>query len=87
MFTKRSFFCTVLGFTQSYSGPLGDLDRYSQLIPGTDKSDRPNDITSLDKVHLKCDCFDGSILNGIRQPILYTFAFDQLPGHKNYKEP
>ena len=30
IFTKR-FFCTVLGFTQSYSGPLGDLDGYIQL--------------------------------------------------------
>ena len=26
-------------------------------------------------------------MNGIRQPILYSFSFDQPPGHKIYKEP
>ena len=86
-FTKRSFFSTKLGFTQSYSGPLGDLDEYIQLIPGTYKSDRPIDITSIDKVHLKCDCIDGSIVNGTREPILFSFALSSPPGHKIYKEP
>ena len=86
-FTKRSFFCTILQFTQSYSGPLGDLDGYIQLIPGTYKSDRPINITSIDKVHLKCDCIDGSIVNGTREPILFSFALSSPPGHKIYKEP
>ena len=26
-FTKKSFFCTMLGFTQSHSGPLGYFER------------------------------------------------------------
>ena len=76
-----------MGFTQSYSGSLGDLEGYIQLIPDTYESDRPIKLTSIDKVHLKCDCIDGSILNGIRQPFLYSFALDQPPGHKIYKEP
>ena len=76
-----------MGFTQSYSGSLGDLDGYIQLIPGTYESDRPINITSIDKVLLKCDCIDVSILNGIREPILYSFALDQPPGYKVYKEP
>ena len=29
----------------------------------------------------------GSIVNGIRKPILYSFAFSSPPGHKIYKEP
>ena len=44
-------------------------------------------ITGLNKVHLKCDCIDGSIVNGTREPILYSSALDQPPGHKIYKEP
>ena len=76
-----------MGFTQSYSGPLCDLDGYIQLIPSTYKSDRTIIITSIDKVRLKYDCIQGSILNGIRQTILFSFALDQPPGHKIYKEP
>ena len=86
IFTER-FFLYNIGFTQSHSGPLGDLDGYIQLIPGTYKSERPININSIDKVHLKCDCFDGSIVNVNREPILFSLALDQPPGHEKYKEP
>ena len=76
-----------MGFTQSYSGPLCDLDGYIQLIPGTYKSDRPIIITSIDKVHLKCDCIQGSVVNGLREPTLFSFALDKPPFHKILKEP
>ena len=36
---------------------------------------------------LRCDCINGSILNGIREPNLYIFALDKPPGHIMYKEP
>ena len=57
------------------------------MIAGSYKSDKPINITGIDKVHLKCDCIDGSIVNGTREPILYSFPLDQPPGHKIYKEP
>ena len=50
------------------------------------KSDRPINITGIDKIHLKCDCIQGSIVNGIREPILYSFALSLPPGHKIYKK-
>ena len=87
IFTNKSFFYTILGFTQSHSYPLEDIEGFYQLIAGLYKSERPINITGVDKVHLKCDCIDGSIVNGIREPILYSFALDQPPGHKIYKEP
>ena len=31
--------------------------------------------------------FEGSFVNGIREPILHGFALDQPPGHKIYKQP
>ena len=80
MFTKTSFFCTTLGFIQSYSGPLGDIESFSQLIPGTCKGDRPINITSIDKVQMKCDCMIGSIVNGIKEPVLYWFSLYKPPG-------
>ena len=87
IFTNKSFFYTILGFTQSHSYPLQDIEGFYQLIPGTYKSNKPINITGIDKVHLKSDCIDGSIMNGIREPILYSLSLDQPPGHKIYKEP
>ena len=57
------------------------------MIAGSYKSDRPINITGIDKIHLKCDCIQGSIVNGIREPILYSFALSSPPGYKIYKEP
>ena len=86
-FTEKSFFYTILGFTQSHSYPLDDIEGFYQLIPGSYKSDKPINVTGIDKIHLKCDCIQGSIVTGIREPVLYSFALDQPPGHKLYKEP
>ena len=87
IFTEKSFFYTILGFTQSRSYPLDDIDGFYQLIAGSYKGDKPINITGIDKVHLKCDCIQGSIVNGVREPILYSFALSSPPGHKIYKEP
>ena len=87
IFTNKSFFYTILGFTQSHQGPLNDIEGFYQILPGLYKSDKPINITGIDKVHLKCNVVDGSIVNGVREPILYSFALDQPPGHKIYKEP
>ena len=86
IFTEKSFFYTILGFTQSRSYPLDFIDGFYQLIAGSYKSDRPINITGIDKFHLKCDCIQGSIENGIREPIFYSFALSSPPGHKIYKE-
>ena len=87
IFTEKSFFYTILGFIQSRSYPLDDIDGFYQLIAGSYKSDKPINITGIDKVHLKCDCIERSIVNGLREPILFSFALSSPPGHKIYKEP
>ena len=86
-FTKRPFFYVMLGFTQSHSGPPGDIEGFIQLIPGTYKSDKPVNITGLAKIHLKGDCIQGSIVTGIVQANLYFFALSSPPRRKIYKEP
>ena len=86
-FTKKSFFYEILGFTQSDSGELGDIPGFIQLIPGSYKSDKQINNTGIDKIHLKYDCIQGSIVNGVRELILYSFALSSKPGHKMYKEP
>ena len=39
-------------------------------------------FSSTNKIHLKCDCIDGSIQNGLRQPIIFSFVFDISSGYK-----
>ena len=36
---------------------------------------------------MKCDCINRSILNGIRESILFSFGLSSPSGHKIYKEP
>ena len=87
IFTEKSFFYTIIGFTQSHSYPLDDIDGFYQLIAGSYKNEKPINVSGIDKIHLKCDYIRGSIVNGAREPILYSFAFSSPPGHKIYKEP
>ena len=65
----------LLGFTNTH------------YIEGTHISEKPVMITTTDKVHLKCDCVDGSIVNGIRKQILFSFNLSAPPGYKIIKEP
>ena len=87
IFTNKSFFYTILGFTQSHQGPLNDIEGFYQILPGSYKGDKPINITGVDKVHLKAECIQGSIVNGVREPILYSFALSSPPGHKIIKGP
>ena len=86
-FTNKSFFYTILRFTQSHQGLLNDIEGFYQNLSGSYKGDRPINITGIDKIHLKCDCIRGSIVNEVRESILYSFALFSPPGHKIYKEP
>ena len=85
-FTKRIVFLSTKGFTQSHSGPLGDIEGFIPLIPGSYKTDKPVNNTGVDKIHLKCDCVNGCIVNGTRELKLYSFALDQPPGYKIFRK-
>ena len=56
------------------------------MIAGSYKSNKPINITGIDKTHLKYDCIQGSIVNGVREPILYSFTLSSPPGHKIFKQ-
>ena len=68
-------FKTLIGFTATH---------YPE---GTHRSEKPIMITTIDKIHLKCDCIDGSIVSGFREQILFSFCLDKPPGYKIRKEP
>ena len=86
-FTKKSFFLTILGFIQSHLRELDEIERFIKLIPGTYKSDKPINLTGIDKFPLKCDCINGSIVNGTREPFLYSFAHSSPTSHKINNQP
>ena len=76
-FDEKLFFSTILGFT-----PGWDYKHYNKYT-----SQKVVNLGSTNKIHLKCDCIDGSVLNGLRHPILYSFVLDKLPGYKVFSEP
>ena len=86
IFTEKSFFYRFLGFTRSRSYPPDDIDGFYQLVAGSYKGDRPINIIGIDKVHIECNVVDGSIVNGCKETILYSFALSSPLGHKIYKE-
>ena len=76
-FDEKSFFSTILGFTPGWG-----YKHYNKYT-----SQKVANLGNTNKIHLKCDCIDGSVVNGLRQPILYSFVLDKLPGYKVFSEP
>ena len=76
-FDKKSFFHTLLGFTP-----------YWDYKPGVYTSDKVIlNLNTINKIPLKCDIIDGSIQDGVRQPILFSFVLDKPAGYKIFCEP
>ena len=75
-FDEKSFFSTILGFT-----PEWDYKHYNKYL-----SQKIVNLSNTNKIHLKCDVIDGSVVNGIRQPILYSFVLDKPSGYKVFCE-
>ena len=76
-FDEKSFFNTILGFT-----PGWDYKHYNKYI-----SQKVVNLGSTNNIHLKCDVIDGSVVDSLRKPILYSFILDKLPGYKVFCEP
>ena len=36
---------------------------------------------------MECDVINGSVGNGLRKPVLYSFVLDEKPGYKVFGEP
>ena len=76
-FDGKSLFCNVLGSTSGW-----DFKNYNKYI-----SQKISNLGTTNIIHLKCDIIDGSVVNGLRQPILYSFVLDKIPGYKVFCEP
>ena len=47
-------------------------------------SEKNRDKMLEDKIHIKCDYFDGSILDGVWEPKLFSFGLIRPPGFKYF---
>ena len=52
--------------------------------PGVQTSERITILSTIDKIHLKNDIIDSSLVNGLRQPKLYSFVLDKPSGDKDF---
>ena len=76
-FDEKSFFSTILGFTSGW-----DYKHYNQYL-----SQKIVNLSSTIKIHLKCDVMDSSVVDGVKQPILYSFVLDKPSEYKVFSEP
>ena len=53
---------------------------------GIYSSEKILNLSTINKVHLKCDIVDGSILDGVRQPIVFSFFLNKPYGYKVFCE-
>ena len=85
-FDKKSFFPTLFGFTPYWdSKPTNAIHADA---PGLYTSDKINlYLNTINKIHLKSDCIDGSIQDGVRQPIIFSFVLEKPSGYKVFCEP
>ena len=76
-FDDKLFFCTLLGFIPCWDRkPIKDYINETIEILGTNVY-----------IILKCDVFNGALVNGLRQLISFSFVLDKPPGHKVFWEP
>ena len=81
-FDKKSFFLhTLLGFTPYWD--YKPTNAFHAGFPGENTADKCIlYLKTIDKIHLKCDCIDGSIQDGLGQPFLFSFVLDKPNGYK-----
>ena len=55
--------------------------------PGVYTSENILDLSTKNKIHLKSDFIDGSIVDGLKQPVPFKFALDEASGFKVFCGP
>ena len=68
---KKPFLKTLLGFTAFWDYKPKTIHVES---PAVYTSEKFLHLSTIDKIQLKCDVFHGFLLDGSRQPILFSFC-------------
>ena len=70
-FTKKTFFHTLIKFLPYWNHKPTNAAYVDSA--GVNTSDKILNLSSIDKIRLKCDILDDSMVNGLRQPIIFSF--------------
>ena len=74
---ESSFFDFLLGFS-----PYWDYKNNNKYV-----GRKTTDLSTVDNNPLKADCIDGSVVNGVKKPILYSFVLNKPPGYQIFCSP
>ena len=85
-FDGKSLLNNLLGFTAYWDYKLTNAVHADSPVVYTSDNFFLN-LNTIDKTHLKCDVNDGSVVNGVRVPILFSFVSDKKPGFKVFCQP
>ena len=75
-FVEKSFSCTIIGFISHW-----DYKHFNEYI-----SHKIVNLSKINKIHLKYNVIDGSLVQSLRQPSFYSLVLDKLPGFKVFSE-
>ena len=56
-------------------------------FPSVYTNDKVLNLSTIDKIHLKCDIINGSVVNGLRELIQLSFDLDRPSGYKVFHQP
>ena len=84
-FDEKLIFHTLLGFTPHWDyKPTNATNAVAPFVYTNDKITL--NLNTIKKIHWKCDCIDGSIQDGVRNPILFRFVLDKPIGYKVFRQ-
>ena len=84
-FDDKPFFHTLLKFEPYWD--YKQTNAFNADSPGVYTSDKIIlNLNTINKLHLKCDTFDGIIQDRVRQPVLFSFVLDK-PNYKVFCQP
>ena len=84
-FNEKSFFIILLGFTQFWDFKHSYSTHFDS--PAVHTSDEILILSTIDIILLKRDDIDGSVVNGLREAILFSFVLDKPSGYKVSSQP
>ena len=84
-FDKKSFCHTLYKFEAYWDyKPTNAIHADSSVVYTNDKI---LNLSAIEKIDLKSDTIYGSVANGLRQPILFTFVLNKPSRYKVFCEP
>ena len=76
-FDEKSCFSSIL-----CPSPHWDYERHGEYL-----IEKIANLSTINKILLECYCIHGSALNGIVDPILFSFVIDKRRGNKVFFQP